>query len=297
MSSAKGALPGGGNGCIYRPVKEEDVNVDLGNNFTTAIPPPACTGDIHVIDQSTLTPRSPYWTGDQSTSASAPLCDKRLVVLNNGQNANADFHLMTNFRDRSQRDGCQRHAHRRRRGARPDRRPGLQRHLLRAQPELQLVRRAAADRQHPDRHLRPRRHGAGGLPRWWDDVRHRQGDRADGPGAPTVTYDANNWRLHQDRDDERRRRLRGDPALDRDVQLPDPAGTLPRHVHGHRGRPGHQGAPECQLQPEPTDRDHAGRGLARPDRPARHADRPDLGHGVRGPGRRHDTRPVRPRAP
>ena len=52
---------------------------------------------MHVIDQSTLVDRSPYFTGDQSTSPSRPLCDKRLVTLENTQNANADFFLMTNF--------------------------------------------------------------------------------------------------------------------------------------------------------------------------------------------------------
>ena len=55
------SIPGGGTGCLYRPVKEEDVNVDLGNHFTPAIPPPPCTGDDHVIDQSTLVPRSNYF--------------------------------------------------------------------------------------------------------------------------------------------------------------------------------------------------------------------------------------------
>jgi len=95
VSAAKGSVPGGGAGCLYRPVREEDVNVDLGNAFTPAIPPPPCAGDDHVIDQSTLTPRSVYYG---VAGAHAPLCDKRLVVLTNGQNANADFHLMTNFR-------------------------------------------------------------------------------------------------------------------------------------------------------------------------------------------------------
>ena len=95
VSVAKGSVPGGGQGCLYRPVKEEDVNVDLGNKFTPAIPPPPCTGDDHVIDQSTLVTRSVYFG---VPDAHAPLCDKRLVVLNNGQNANADFNLMTNFR-------------------------------------------------------------------------------------------------------------------------------------------------------------------------------------------------------
>ncbi|WP_426594685.1 hypothetical protein ACPPVS_03920 [Cellulomonas sp. McL0617] len=95
VSDAKGAIPGDGSGCLYRPVKEEDVNVDLGNKFTPAIPPPTCTGDDHVIDQTSLTPRSTYYG---VAGAHAPLCDKRLVVLTNGQNANADFHMMTNFR-------------------------------------------------------------------------------------------------------------------------------------------------------------------------------------------------------
>src|SRR6185369_11703891 len=43
VSTAKGTIPGDGAGCLYRPVKEEDVNVDLGNKFTPAIPPPART--------------------------------------------------------------------------------------------------------------------------------------------------------------------------------------------------------------------------------------------------------------
>jgi len=97
VSTAKGNIPGGGSGCLFRIVKEEDVNVDLGNSFAPAIPPPPCVGDDHVIDQSTLTPRSFYYTGNQTTSPSKPLCDKHLVVLNVGQNANADFHMMTNF--------------------------------------------------------------------------------------------------------------------------------------------------------------------------------------------------------
>jgi hypothetical protein len=98
VSDAHGAVPGGGQGCLYHIVREEDVNVDLGNQFAPQIPPPPCAGDLHVIDQSTLTPRSVFYTGDQATSPSQPLCDKRLVELQNGQNANADFFLMTNFR-------------------------------------------------------------------------------------------------------------------------------------------------------------------------------------------------------
>jgi hypothetical protein len=94
VSVAKGSVPGGGDGCLYRPVKEEDVNVDLGNHFTPAIPDPPCTGDDHMIDQTTLVRRSNYYG---VAGAHAPLCDKKLIVLTNGQNANADFHMMTNF--------------------------------------------------------------------------------------------------------------------------------------------------------------------------------------------------------
>jgi len=94
VTASKGTVPGGGDGCLYRPVREEDVNVDLGNHFTPAIPPPPCTGDDHVIDQSTLVTRSNYFG---VAGAHAPLCDKRLIVLTNGQNANADFNMMTNF--------------------------------------------------------------------------------------------------------------------------------------------------------------------------------------------------------
>ena len=95
VTEAHGSVPGGGNGCLYRIVREEDVNVDLGNQFAPQIPPPPCNGDDHVIDKSTLTPRSVYFP---VADAHAPLCDKHLVVLQNQQNANADFFMMTNFR-------------------------------------------------------------------------------------------------------------------------------------------------------------------------------------------------------
>jgi hypothetical protein len=98
VTNAVGSVPGGGQGCLYHIVREEDVNVDLGNNFVPQIPPPPCNGDSHVLDQSTLVTRSVFYTGDQSTSPSRPLCDKHLIVLNNLQNANADFFMMTNFR-------------------------------------------------------------------------------------------------------------------------------------------------------------------------------------------------------
>src|SRR5206468_1619803 len=38
VSAAHGSVPGGGQGCLYRIVREEDVNVDLGNQFAPQIP-------------------------------------------------------------------------------------------------------------------------------------------------------------------------------------------------------------------------------------------------------------------
>ena len=95
VTETHGAVPGGGNGCLYHIVREEDVNVDLGNQFAPQIPPPPCNGDDHLIDKASLTPRSNYFP---VAGAHAPLCDKHLVVLGNQQNANADFFMMTNFR-------------------------------------------------------------------------------------------------------------------------------------------------------------------------------------------------------
>jgi hypothetical protein len=98
VSGPFGDNPNAQKGCLFHIVREEDVNVDLGNQFVPQIPPPPCNGDDHVLEQATLTPRSNFFTGNQSSSPTRPLCDKHLVVLQNGQNANADFFLMTNFR-------------------------------------------------------------------------------------------------------------------------------------------------------------------------------------------------------
>jgi hypothetical protein len=86
-------------GCLYRIEREEDVNVDLGAQFTPAIPPPPCAGNAHKLDQATLTSRSTFYTGNQNTSPQKPLCDLRYIDLQAQQNANADFFLETNFPD------------------------------------------------------------------------------------------------------------------------------------------------------------------------------------------------------
>jgi large repetitive protein len=89
----------GQQGCLYRIEREEDVNVDLGAQFTPAIPPPPCAGNKHTLDQATLNSRSTFYTGSQTSSPQKPLCDMRFIELKNQQNANADFFMETNFPD------------------------------------------------------------------------------------------------------------------------------------------------------------------------------------------------------
>ncbi len=72
---------------MYQIVREEDVNVDNGEDFVPAIPPPECVGDPHFVDPALVVERSPY--GGQTR----PLCDKRLVRLQDQQNPGSDFFL------------------------------------------------------------------------------------------------------------------------------------------------------------------------------------------------------------
>ena len=274
ISESHGVIPGGGDGCVYRPVREEDVNVDLGNNFEPALPPPACVGDDHVLDQASLVQRSPYFG---NATAHAPLCDKKLVTLQTGQNFNADFNLMTNFRtDPNGSDSG-------------DARTGDV-----AEPG-RLVGQVFND-IYFERNLKSPWYGEprpiAGIPVGIYarvDVLHNgcvapatsciSGKEigTDGPSAPTITYDGNRWRLLTTVTTSPGRIVRGARALDRDAQLPDPAGTVPGHVPGHGRRPGYGSAPERELQPEPAVGNDAGGGLAGPDHPARPSARPDLG--------------------
>ncbi len=69
----------------YQILKEEDQNTDEGNEFVPAFPPPACVGDPHTVND----PRNPYNGQDM------PLCNKKLVTLQDQQNAAADFFLFS----------------------------------------------------------------------------------------------------------------------------------------------------------------------------------------------------------
>jgi IPT/TIG domain-containing protein len=69
----------------YRVITESDQNTDQGDDFVPQVLPPPCAGFLHVVNDE----RNP------ANGQSKPLCDSRLVTLNNGFNAEANFWLMT----------------------------------------------------------------------------------------------------------------------------------------------------------------------------------------------------------
>ncbi|HET7480763.1 MAG TPA: hypothetical protein VFJ72_14755, partial [Rubrobacteraceae bacterium] len=71
---------------LYKIVKEEDVNIEKGENFVPQVPPPPCAGALHTVND----PRQGPYDGQQM-----PLCDSKLVHLNAQQNAGADFFMFT----------------------------------------------------------------------------------------------------------------------------------------------------------------------------------------------------------
>lgn len=89
----------------YEIVKEEDRNVDFGDNYipsplsaAVAAAPlllvPECVGALHPVPTDfslfPLPDTQPYRAGEMT-----PLCDRKRVFLSNGQNAAADFFLFT----------------------------------------------------------------------------------------------------------------------------------------------------------------------------------------------------------
>lgn len=98
-------IVGTGEHPVYQPVQEEDRNVDFGDEFMTQaiVPqllPPPCAGDPHLVpDQFSLfplyeddgvTPVKPFRAGTET-----PLCDRKRVLLADGQNAAVDFFMFT----------------------------------------------------------------------------------------------------------------------------------------------------------------------------------------------------------
>ncbi len=66
----------------YQVIAEEHQNTDQGDDFVPQIPPPPCSGPLHLVED----PRNPA-DGQQT-----PLCTSRLVEVVNGANPAADLH-------------------------------------------------------------------------------------------------------------------------------------------------------------------------------------------------------------
>ena len=70
---------------FFQLLKEEDQNTDEGDIIVPAIPPPPCVGELHTV----VDPRNP------ADGTATPLCDRKLVTVQAGQNAAAEFTLFT----------------------------------------------------------------------------------------------------------------------------------------------------------------------------------------------------------
>lgn len=92
-------IVGTGEHPAYKTVKEEDKNVDFGDDFITLLLPPRCVGEPHLVPQefslfplfdAANNPISPYLAGQQT-----PVCDRKEILLTDGKNAAVDFFMFT----------------------------------------------------------------------------------------------------------------------------------------------------------------------------------------------------------
>jgi len=89
---------------MYKVVREEDVNVFEGDEYIPEVPPPACAGALHTVDVAGIGPDGPDAVDNPSFAAEGgsiyegqerPLCDVKLVELNNGKSVAPLFTLFT----------------------------------------------------------------------------------------------------------------------------------------------------------------------------------------------------------
>ncbi len=81
-------------GQAYQIIKEEDRNVDFGDEYipSTLLLPPPCVGDEHIVPaELDLFPgiEAPF------AGQARPLCDRKQIFLTDGANAAADFFMFT----------------------------------------------------------------------------------------------------------------------------------------------------------------------------------------------------------
>jgi uncharacterized repeat protein (TIGR01451 family) len=88
----------------YQVVREEDINIFGGDEFIPAVPPPACAGPSHVVDVAGVGADGPNAVDNPSYSDAGgspyegmekPLCNVKLVTLNNGKSIAPAFTYFT----------------------------------------------------------------------------------------------------------------------------------------------------------------------------------------------------------
>lgn len=89
---------------MYQVVREEDINIFGGDEFIPAVPPPACAGPLHTVDVAGDLPDGPNAVdnapfadagGSVFEGMSKPLCNVKLVTLNNGKSIAPAFTYFT----------------------------------------------------------------------------------------------------------------------------------------------------------------------------------------------------------
>mgnify|MGYP001327310748 CR=1 FL=1 len=89
---------------LYQVTREEDINVFNGDQFVPQVPPPACAGALHTVDvagfgtdgpNAVLNPSFVDAGGSIYEGQVKPLCDMKLVTLNNGKSIAPTFNFFT----------------------------------------------------------------------------------------------------------------------------------------------------------------------------------------------------------
>jgi hypothetical protein len=88
----------------YQVVREEDINIFGGDEFIPAVPPPACAGPLHTVDVANVGTDGPNAVdnppfadagGSVYEGMDKPLCNVKLVTLNNGKSIAPAFTYFT----------------------------------------------------------------------------------------------------------------------------------------------------------------------------------------------------------
>lgn len=89
---------------LYKVTREEDVNVFSGDTYIPQVPPPPCAGALHTVDVLGVPPDGPTATdnptfaeqgGSPWEGKQTPLCDMKLIPVQNGKSIAPNFNFFT----------------------------------------------------------------------------------------------------------------------------------------------------------------------------------------------------------